>query len=327
MIPIYTIIVLAAISFQAFFTLSEMAFTSVNRMKLRGLVDSGNKRASRLKTFLEKEGAFLGTTLTGTNIAVVVGSALATRIFSEYFGPTAAPAIATVCMVPLTLVFAEIVPKMIARQLATEISLVAFSPVEGFHRIFLPLIACLNGIARVILRPFGRKETTLDITLTKSDLKNILLMGYETGGVESDEVELIHKVLEFGGKSIEGIMVPLYRVSSISEDDSLDNLRRLVSMTGFSRIPVYSKNKNKIVGIVNIYDILFSDDKEPYKISDFLREPIFLSTDDGLDIALARLRYKEQPMGIVLDGTRNVVGVVTIEDILEELVGEIGDTR
>jgi putative hemolysin len=327
MIPLYTIMVLAAIVFQAFFTASEMAFTSLNKMKLRAMIDAGDEKAGRLKIFLEKEGAFLGTTLTGTNIAVVITSVLATRIFSEYIGPVAAPLAATLCMVPITLIFAEIVPKMIANQFATDIAMSAFPAVEWFHRIFLPLISGLNGAARIILRPFGRKRSTLDITLTKSDLKNILLMGHETGGVESDEIELIHKVLELGGKTIEKIMVPLYRVSSISEDDSVDNLKRLAAMTGFSRIPVYSGAKNKMVGIVNIYDILFSDnDRGASGISGFIREPVFVNISDSLDIALARLRHREQPMGIVLDKDQEVVGVVTIEDILEEIVGDIRDT-
>lgn len=327
MIPLYTIMVIAAIAFQAFFTASEMAFTSLNRMKLRAMVDSGDERACRLKAFLEKEGAFLGTTLTGTNIAVVINSVLATRIFSEYIGPVAAPLAATVCMVPITLVFAEIVPKMIANQFATDIAMSAFPPVEWFHRVFLPLITGLNGISRFILRPFGRKRSTLDTTLTKSDLKNILLMGHETGGVESDEMELIHKVLELGAKTIEKIMVPLYRVSSISEDDSPENLKRLAAMTGFSRIPVYSGTKNKMVGIVNIYDILFSDkDRGDPGINGFMREPVFLNVSDSLDIALARLRHREQPMGIVVGREQEVAGVVTIEDILEEIVGDIRDT-
>lgn len=328
MIPIYTIIVLLAIVFQAFFTASEMAFTSVNKMKLRALIDDGNAKAFRLKSFLEKEGAFLGTTLTGTNIAVVVNSVLATRIFSEYFRPSVAPIAATVFMVPITLLFAEIVPKMLAYQFSTAFSMAAFTSIEGFHKAFAPLISVLSAIARWLLKPFGKKQTTLDLTLTKSDLKNILLMGHETGGVESDQVELIHKVLEFGGKNIGKIMVPLYRVSSINEEDSVDNLKRLAAMTGFSRIPVYRKDKSAIVSVVNIYDVLFTlDEGATGTISDHVREPVFLNINDGLDIALTRLRNREQPMGIVADDTKRVVGIVTIEDILEELVGEIEDAR
>ncbi|MFC1644350.1 CBS domain-containing protein, partial [Candidatus Omnitrophota bacterium] len=140
-----------------------------------------------------------------------------------------------------------------------------------------------------------------------------------------DEVELIHKVLDFGAKKVGGIMVPLYRVSSISVDDSTDTLKRLVSLTGFSRVPVYKKDKNNILGIVNIYDILFAAEEEGKKglIENYVRDPVCIKSKDGLDIALTHLRNREQPMGIVTDEDEKVLGIVTIEDILEEIVGEI----
>lgn len=325
MIPLYTILILAAIGMQAFFTASEMAFTSVNRIKLKGLLESGDPEAHELHDFLSQEGAYLGATLMGTNIAVVVASVLATRIFAEYFDHGMVPVVTTACMVPVTLIFAEIVPKIIARQFSTNFALKAIKPLKSFHKVFSPVIIAVNAVARVILMPFGKRETPWDISLTKGDLKKILLLGHQTGEVEADEVELIHKVLEFSGKKLEGIMIPLYRVSSIAIDDTIDNLKRLVTLTGFSRIPVYQGNKNNIVGIVNIYDILFKADNgdDDPGIKNFVREPVFVNTEDGLDIALARLRHREQPMGITVDQDNHVVGIVTIEDMLEEIVGEI----
>ncbi|MEA3489065.1 MAG: hemolysin family protein [Candidatus Omnitrophota bacterium] len=327
MITLYTILILSAIMMQAFFTASEMAFTSVSRIKLKNLLESGDPHAKKLDRFLKKEGLYLGTTLVGTNIAIVISSALATRIFAEYFGSAVSPVITTVVMVPVTLVFAEIVPKMIARQFSVAIALKAVNPLRGFHGIFMPVIGAVNAIARVFLMPFGKGATMRDLTFTKSDLKRMLLMGREAGEVEADEVELIHKVLDLGAKKVEKIMIPLYRVSSISVEDSVENLKRLVTLTGFSRIPVYKKNKNNISGIINIYDILFKTEDKDNKaaIDEFMREPVYVKRSDGLDIALARLRHQEQPMGIVADNDDNVVGIVTIEDILEEIVGEIED--
>ena len=327
MIPLYTIFILTAIMMQAFFTASEMAFTSVNRIKLKDLVLSGDPAAIKLDSFLKKEGVYLGTTLVGTNIAVVVSAVLATRIFAEYFGPNISAVVATAIMVPVTLVFAEIVPKMIARQFATVLAVRLIAPLSKFFHLFQPLIRGVNFMARMILAPLGRKKTGYQKTLTKSDLKRILLFGYETGGVEADELELIHKVLDFGSKKVEKIMVPLYRVSSISKDDTASTLKRLVSLTGFSRIPVYEKNKNNIIGIVNIYDILFTKEEgENDRVKEFVREPVYLNRKDGLDIALRRLRHRKQPMGIVTEEDDKVVGIITIEDMLEEIVGEIEDT-
>ncbi|MGB2630147.1 MAG: hemolysin family protein [Candidatus Omnitrophota bacterium] len=326
MIPIYTIAVILALFFQAFFTASEMAFTSVSRIKLKDLVKKRDPHALKLHDFLHKRG-FLGTTLVGTNIAVVIASTLTTRIFAEHFGKDISALLTTVVLVPVTLVFAEIVPKMIGRQFATPVALRTVSPLENFRKVFSPLIVAVTSVAKLLLLPFGKPATPWDITFTKSDLKRIVLSGREEGEMEHDEVELIHKVLDFGAKTAQSIMVPLYRVSSISFDDSVENLKKLVAVTGFSRIPIYKNNKNNIIGIVNIYDILFAPEEgeKMRGLEDFIREPVNIKSTDGLDIALARLRYKKQPMGIVTDETQQPVGIVIIEDILEEIVGEIED--
>ncbi|RKY42579.1 MAG: hypothetical protein DRP85_02265 [Candidatus Makaraimicrobium thalassicum] len=328
MITLYTVLALAAIMMQAFFTATEMAFTSVSRIKLRSLTDSGDPHALKVENFLKKEGVYLGTTLVGTNIAVVTSSVLATRIFTEYFGPGISPVLTIAVMVPLTLVFAEIVPKMIARQFSMPLAQKTVIPLRSFFRLFYPLIVAVNFMAKIFLAPFGKQGAPWDVTFTKNDLKRILLSGHETGEVKADEVAIIHRILDFEAKKVESIMVPLYRVASISADDTTDNLKRLVSITGFSRIPVYADNKSNITGIVNIYDILFTAEEDDGRtpVKDFIRDPVYVNRKDGLDIALARLRHKKQPMGIVADKDDNVVGIVTIEDMLEEIVGEIEDT-
>ena len=328
MLTVYTILVLGAILMQAFFTASEMAITSVNRIKLKQLLEAGDHHARKLSRFLEKEGMYLGTTLVGTNLAVVISSVLATRIFAEYFRPNVTPLLTTLVMVPVTLVFAEIVPKMISRHYSTSFALRAVDPLSGFNKAFKPIILAVNTVANILLMPFGKRKTPWDLTFTKSDLKRILQHGHETGGVEADEVELIHKVLDFGAKKVKDTMIPLFRVSSISADDSVDNLKSLIALTGFSRVPVYRGNKNNILGIVNIYDILFEErnGQGNPSLEQYIRPPVNVAPGDGLDIALTRLRNQEQPMGIVVDKDNSVMGIITLEDILEEIVGEIEDT-
>ena len=325
MISLYTFLVLSAIVMNAFFNASEMAFTSVNRIKLRDMVEKGVRKASRLEKFLSREGAFLSATLVGVNISVVVASALATRVFTQEVSPEAAPMLATVVITVLSLIFGEIIPKMIARQAATGFAMNTVTILEGFHKAFYPLIVSVNSICRLLLSPFSRKEKGSEMEFSKKDLKKIIYLGHETGEVEADEVELIHKVLDFETKKVEKIMVPLYRVSSIDADDPLDNLKRLVEVTGFSRIPVYSGDKKTVIGIVNIYDVLFDKNggTGKQKVRDYLREPVSINRKDRLDIALARLKNKKQPMGIVVEEEKEVTGIITIEDILEEIVGEI----
>ncbi|MBD3379168.1 MAG: DUF21 domain-containing protein [Candidatus Omnitrophica bacterium] len=327
MITIYTLTVLISLFLMAFFTASEMACTSVNRIRIKAMSEEGNKRAERLAKFLGNEGLFLGTTLVGTNIMTVVSSALATRIFTEYFDPSLAPALATALMVPVTLIAGEVVPKMIAGHYSTGFAMSAVVPLTSFLRILRPVIFLVNSIAKILLFPFRGQRESWDTNFSKTDLKKILLTGHEFGEVEADEVELIHKVLDFGGKTVEKIMIPLYMVSSLNENEKGDDLKRLVSLTGYSRIPVYSGNKRNIVGIANIYDLLFNgeEDRESVPVKKFMREVVDVRSDDGLDIALARLRHRKQPMGVVTGTDGRIVGIITIEDMLEEIVGEIED--
>lgn len=326
MLTLYTIIALFAIIIQAFFTSSEMAFTSANKLELKRLAEEGDRNARKLLDFMDKEGMFLATTLVGTNICVITSSTLATRVFIEHFGAALAPVFAICVMVPITLILGDITPKMLARHFGTQYALRAITPLSAFFRMFKPLIIAVNAVARAILSPFGTQKKSWDFTFTKSDLKRLLLMGHATGEVNADEVELIHKALDFSGIPVEKIMIPLYRVSAASINSTLEDLRKMVVHTGFSRIPVYEGSKDNIAGIVNVYDILFSDSDSPdVHLRDFARETVYIDKDDPLDIALTRLRNQKQPMGIVADAAHKAIGVVTIEDILEELVGEIED--
>lgn len=326
MITLYVILIFAAIIMQAFFTASEMAFTSADKFELKNRAASGDKNAIRLMDFLNKEGMFLATTLVGTNICVITSSTLATRIFIEHFGDTYAPAFAICIMVPITLIFGDITPKMIARQSATPFSLRIISPLESFFKLFRPLIVTVNALARILLAPFGTRKKSWDFTFSKSDLKRLMLMGHETGEVNADEVEMIHKVLDLGSVKVEKIMIPMYRVSSIGMDESVGALKKIVTMTGFSRIPVRRPGGDDVIGVVNIYDVVFSvNGGENLTLEDFVREPVYLGKDDPLDIVLTRLRNRKQPMGIILGNDKTALGVVTIEDILEEIVGEIED--
>lgn len=326
MLTLYAVLVIMAVVMQAFFTSAEMALTSVDRIRLKHLAEEGDKRAFKLLDFCSKEGMFLATTLVGTNICVITSSTLATRLFIEYFGPRFAPLFTICVMVPVTLIFGDITPKMIAREYATPVALRIINPLVGFFRLFRPLIVAVNALARTLLAPFGARRKPWDFTFTKSDLKRLMLMGHETGEVNADEVEMIHKVLDFGAITVEKIMIPMYRVSAVSAGDSVDSLKKIVSLTGFSRIPVFKGEKDNVVGIVNVYDVIFSDENASgASLEDFMREPVYVDKDDPIDIVLTRLRNRKQPMGIVADASKKTLGVVTIEDILEEIVGEIED--
>jgi CBS domain containing-hemolysin-like protein len=327
MITLYTIAGVFFFIIHAFFTASEMAFTAVNKVKLSGLAEKGDLKAKKLNDFISKEGMFLGTTLVGTNVSVIIVTALTTRVCEEYFDAAMVPLITTIILVPLTLIFVEIVPKMIARQFSLPVSLYCITPLENFFRLFKPLILLINSIAALILKPFRAKTSSWELTFTKSDLKKLISSFHETGGVEKNEVELLHKALDFSGKTAGNVMLPLYKVSSLNDIDTIDMLKQLISLTGYSRVPVYNEKKSNMIGIANIYDVLYRTDQEPSieTVSDIIRPALFLSERESLDQVLSKLRHEKQPMGIVRDDTLKAVGVITIEDILEQLVGDIED--
>ncbi|MFH1837675.1 MAG: hemolysin family protein [Candidatus Omnitrophota bacterium] len=326
MITIYVLLIIGAVLTEAFFAASETALTSVSKIKINGLAAAGDEKAQRLNVFLHKKGAYLGTTLVGTNVAVVTTAALATRLLSEHFDPDMVPLLVTVIIAPIALLFAEIMPKMIAYQFSKDLAMNVVYPLIWFSKIFHPIIITVNSVSSFLLRPLLKNKTSWEAAFTRGDIKKLLLLGHETGEVEADEVELIHKVLDFGNKKVKNTMIPLYGVSSVEKRETIGNLKKLVSLTGFSRVPVYDEKKNNIVGIVNIYDILFGETEDRGEVNSCLREGAYIKRDDPLDIALARLRNKKQPMGIVLDENEKACGIITLEDILEEIVGNIEDT-
>jgi len=327
MIVIYAILAIFAVFGQAFFTASEMAVTAINKIKFKASVDEGDPNALKLNDFLKEDGKFLGTTLAGTNLAVIIASVFVTRVFSEYFDPRLASILTTAVMVPVTLVFAEIIPKTVALQFSTQLALKVVTPLIAVNRMLGVLVNMVNRVSGAILRPFRKGKGAWDLDFTKRDLKSLLVSGHEAGEVEKDELEIIQRVMDFGGKQVRGSMIPIYRVYAVDIEDNIDDVKKLISLTGFSRIPVYTGRKDNISGVINIYDILFSREEESdrLKVSDFMREPVSVRDDDGLDIALTRLRHKKQPMGVVLNSEDKVIGIITIEDMLEELVGQIED--
>ncbi|KJJ83951.1 hemolysin [Candidatus Omnitrophus magneticus] len=327
MLSIYTFIVIVSFIAIAFFSGIETAFTAIDKLRLKMLVNEKNSRAIKLNNFLKKEEIFLGTTLVGTNLATIIAATMVTRLLAEYLPEAILPLVSTIIVVPVTLVFCEIIPKIIARQFPTTIALYTFIPLSNFSKIFHPIIVAVNAIARIILFPFMHKNSSWEEILTKSDIKALLYYGRETGEVEQSEVDLIYKVLDFEVRLVKDRMVPLYRVSSVFENDTIENLKSLVFLSGFSRFPVYKDSKVDIQGVINIYDVLFDKEEniEKYQVKDFVRSAVYVDIEDRLDIALARLRHHKQPMGVVLGQNKKAVGIITIEDIMEDLVGNIED--
>lgn len=318
----YILLILICIVLNAFFAGSEAALTHLNRLRLRHLVECGDKKAIMISNFLTTEGGFLGTTLVGTNISVIVGSALATQLFAKYFSRNAA-LLSTMTMTALVLILGEVVPKTIFRQSSNAISPKIIIPLKVMSRALYPLIFLVTRITDFVLRPSKmRDQSERKPFLTKKDIELILKARRPVEIGIPDERTLIQRIFKLGRTHIGAIMTLLNSAVLVKATDPVEELKTLASRTRFSRFPVYENTIHNIIGTVNIYDVLFSRD-EKAQIGEYLQKPFFVSSKEPVDEILTELRKKKKPMGIVIDDHGACIGLVTIEDLVEEIVGEI----
>ncbi len=305
-----------------FFSGAETGIISINRLRLKSLVDSKLKKALLLNEFLENPEYFLSSTLVGTNLFIIIASALATSWAVKYFADRGA-IISTVILTPVILIFSEIIPKSLFRQHADRITL-AISPVlKGFFVLLSPLVKTLNLFTRILLKPFGGKKTTKSPFVTKEELKFLVEESAKEGVVEPDERRMIYRIFDFGATLARDIMVSLNNVIAIEVNIPLSKVKDLANVKKFSRYPVYQGNGSNITGLINIYDLIYERDQNKTSINDFIRPIIKVLENTPIDRVLSQLRKDGQVMALVINQFNQPLGVVTLEDILEEIVGEI----
>ncbi len=318
----YLTAVFFCIIFAGFFSGVETGIISLNRLRLRSLVDSKVKKALLLQGFLKNPEYFLSSTLVGTNVSVIVASALATSWAIKYFAARGA-LISTIILTPLILVFSEIIPKSLFRQHADRIILAIFPVLKGSFILLSPLVKTINLFPRLILKPFGGKKTTKSPFVTKEELKFLVEESAREGVVEPDERKMIYQVFDFGTTLVRDIMVDLSDVTSIEVNTSLSKVKELAGVKRFSRYPVFQGKGSNIVGLTNIYDLLYETDGNKTRLGDFVRPILPVLEDTSIDRLLSQLRKERQTMALVVNRSQKPLGIVTLEDIVEEIVGEI----
>jgi len=319
----YILGILLGIILCAFFAGSEAALTAVNKIRLRHLIESGDKRAQETLKFISNKPVFLGTTLIGTNIAVVFSSVLATKIFTDIFSDHNGPVVATFVMTFLMLVFGEIIPKTLFRQASDAMSLKIIYPLKFTFKLLTPLIWLVDGITNLLFFPFREKlEKGNKLFMSKSDIELLFSASKQKEIVTHDENVLIQRIFDMGRTSIRKIMIPWSKTISLNVNNIMKNFEDLVRKTKFSRFPVFSNNSTDIIGIVNIYDYFFSI-QEKKELRDYVIKPFFVKQTDYVDDVLNSMRKNKIIMAIVVNSINIPVGIVTIEDLLEEIVGEI----
>lgn len=297
---------------------------SVNRIRLRSLADEGNKRAAMALDILENQTPkLLSAILIGNNIVNISASSLATTLAYSFGGYMVS--IVTLILTILILIFGEITPKNYATINSEKITL-RYIPVFKFlMTIMTPVIFIINLFSRGVMRLMRVDPDEANKAMTEEELRTIVDVSHEDGVIESDEKEMIYNVFDLGDATAKDIMVPRVHVTFADVASTYDELIDIFREDKFTRLPVYKDSQNNIVGIINMKDLLLYDKDTEFVIDNFLRKPHFTYERKSISDLLVEMKDSTFNIAIVLDEYGDMAGLITLEDILEEIVGEIHD--
>ena len=295
-----------------------------NKVKMKALADEGDKRAARVLRICEDTQKMLSAILIGNNIVNLSASALMTVFVTDLFGSFAI-GIGTGVLTLVVLIFGEIIPKTIATAYAENISLWYSGIIVGLMAIMVPFSFVINGIATVILKIL-HVDTDNRQAMTENELKTYVDVSHEDGVIESGEKEIIYNVFDFSDAVAKDIMIPRIDMSCVSTQATYDEVMKVFKENMYTRIPVYEGNEqDNVIGLINVKDLILLQDKEGFKISDHLRKAYYTYEFKKTADLLVEMREKSQNVAFVLSEYGATVGMITLEDLLEEIVGEIRD--
>ena len=315
---------IALLVLSALFSSSETALTTVNRIRVRTLAGQGDKRAMTLLAVLQNPEKMLSVILIGNNVVNLYASSLATTVTLSLFGSKLV-GVATGILTLAVLVFGEVAPKTMASRNAEQIALRAAGPVKVLMWLFTPLVFVVNNLARLVMKLFGADRPSKRELMTAEELRTIVQVGHEDGVIENSERKMIDNVFDFGERSARDIMIPRIDMTCIDVEAGYDELMEVVREEKYTRIPVYKESTDTIVGILNIKDLLFRAQDKPFRIAELMRKPLFTYEQKKTSELMVEMRKNYTNLAIVLDEYGVTAGMVTMEDILEEIVGEIRD--
>ena len=304
------------IMFSAYFSATETAFSSLNRIKLKNEAQNGNKKAKKALEMCEKYDKLLSTILVGNNIVNILSTSLATALFVIYFRENGV-AISTVVMTVVVLTFGEILPKSMAKEAPEAFAMFSAPLISFFMTILAPINMFFSLLKAGVKKIFKVKG---DSSITDRELLTMVEEAKNDGGIDEDEGHLLISAIEFYDLDVSDILTPRVDVVAVDVEDSRESIRKAFKASGFSRLPVYRDTIDNIIGIINEKDFHYSEN-----ISDVILPAVFVIESMKISKVMALLKHKKSHLAIVTDEYGGTVGVVSLEDILEELVGEIWD--
>jgi putative hemolysin len=324
---LYLVLLILCLLLSAFFSSSETAFVSLQRIRLQHLVNTKVRGAKQVARMMEKPERLLSTILLGNNFVNTAAAALATFLAISVWGEQGI-LIATIVVTIVLLIFCETTPKTIATRHAEGLSLALARPIEAISRLLTPFVVALSWIASGFSKLFGGTPVPRSLA-TEEEIRTMISVGHKEGTVEEEEAEMLHKVFEFGNRPVSEVMVPRTEVVWVEKGTKLADFLNLYAQSPLSRFPVYEHNRDNVVGILSVKDIVMAQAKETISdegvIDDLIRPAYFAPETKRISELFAEMRDKNYRMTVVVDEFGGAAGIVSLSRLMEEIVGPVGD--
>ena len=318
------LIVIGLLALSAFFSSSETAMMAVNKIRVRNLADAGLSSAQTLMKVLDNQPKMLSAILIGNNIVNISASSLATILVTRAFGDMYV-GVGTGILTLLVLIFGEITPKTSATLYSETMALRFAKPIYMIMQVLTPVIFIVDKLSQGVLRLLHVDPNKKQDAITEDELRTIVEVSHEEGVIESDEKKMIYNVFDFGDSVAKDIMVPRIDMTFIDVDATFSEVIEVFREVKYTRYPGYEETTDNVIGIINIKDLLLTENQKKFCIRDYLREPLYTYEFKKTAELMVELRKTQNNIAIVLDEYGATAGLITLEDMLEEIVGEIRD--
>lgn len=327
--PLSFLIIILCLLMIAILSSSEVAFIAINRIKLRSLIEKGNINARIVQNIRDEHDRLFSVVILSANLFTILATSIGTAVALQIFGEEAGIIIATIVMTFLIVVFGELAPKTFAASHAEGIALAMARPIQWYMKLLSPIVWIFRKSSNSLIRLFGGEIKPAPQFLTEEEMKAIISIGEEEGTIEKEEKRMLHKVFEFGDKKVSEAMVPRTEIVAISEDAVVADVLNLVAEKGYSRYPVIRENVDNITGVLYVKSILKKMSEEEITpqtpIKDFIKDAYYIPESKMVTTLLDDMQKNKFQIAIVVDEHGGTAGLITLEDIMEEIVGGLQD--
>ena len=315
------IIILICLVLSGYFSATETALSTFNKTKIKTLAEKGNKKAQKVLDISEKYDRMLSTILIGNNVVNILSASLATLLFVRWINETTGPSVSTLVMTVIVLIFGEITPKTLAKERPEAFSMFSVSLLNFLMVILAPLTYILKKWQDTVSKVFKAKD---DEGITEEELITLVEEAEEDGNITDDESELIKSAIEFGDLEVIDIFTPRVDIFALPKEATYQEIDDAFANNAYSRLPIYDEHIDNIVGII-FYKDFYQAEENNFKLENIIKEPMYVLKHKLVKELLKDFQANKQHFAVVADEFGSVAGIVTMEDILEEIVGEIWD--